>query len=452
MSAVPGGSDHELETRHVLQQTAASEGRQLSNGHQHIEQELSLSAPQDRQEPNGYQLPQLEQGWKRGVQDHNRNSQPENQTSSIAQHSEHRQPTKVSEALTHLYTVSYLVFFSLLGTLARLGLQSLTFYPGAPIAFSELWANLGGCIVMGFLAEDRKLFKDEWGFPVYDRTLRSARQNGGEERDKLGLQAAKKAHNTVKKQIPLFIGLSTGFCGSFTSFSSFIRDAFLSMSNTLPNPGSTMILARNSGYSVMALLSVIIATVAICLSGLVFGMHLAMTVESIMFSVPFYFGRKWVDPFVVFTAFGLWVGSIFLALFPPNKSWRSQAVFSVVFAPLGCLLRFYLAKHLNGKIASFPVGTYMANILGTIILGMSWDLQHVPMGGVIGCQVLQGIQDGFCGCLTTVSTWVVELTVLRKLHAYRYGLISIVTALALLIIIMGSLQWTAGFSSLLCEK
>ncbi|KAK6851872.1 hypothetical protein PG995_011997 [Apiospora arundinis] len=76
-------------------------------------------------------------------------------------------------------------------------------------------------------------------------------------------------------------------------------------------------------------------------------------------------------------------------------------------------------------------------MFGTAVLGMAWDLAHVPSGGVIGCQVLQGIEDGFCGCLTTVSTWVSELTGLRRRNAYIYGLASVVVGLALMVAIMG---------------
>lgn len=54
----------------------------------------------------------------------------------------------------------------------------------------------------------------------------------------------------------------------------------------------------------------------------------------------------------------------------------------------------------------------------------------VAGGNLIGCQVLQGVQHGFCGCLTTVSTWVVELHSLRRKHAYFYGTASVRVALS----------------------
>lgn len=36
----------------------------------------------------------------------------------------------------------------MLGTLAQLGLQALTVNPGAPVATGELWANIGGSMIM----------------------------------------------------------------------------------------------------------------------------------------------------------------------------------------------------------------------------------------------------------------------------------------------------------------
>ncbi|EPE29558.1 hypothetical protein GLAREA_00718 [Glarea lozoyensis ATCC 20868] len=380
---------------------------------------------------------------------------------------------KASRLATQMYTISYLILFSFFGTLARLGLQAITLYPGAPVVFSELWANLGGCILMGFFSEDRMLFKEEWGTPRYHQLIEEAKRREDEEAGSgkghgIDLAAAKKDHAKTKKTIPLYIGLTTGFCGCFTSFSSFLRDTFLAMSNELPTPlnhpadygpvtsSTTSTVSRNGGYSFMALLAVIIVTVTVCVSGLHFGAHLAILTEPWTPTIPFAVGRKFLDRVTVFIAWGCWIGAIFLAIFPPDRNdsppeiWRGRAVFALVFAPLGCLGRFYLSIYLNSKLPSFPLGTFVANMFGTAIIGMSYDLQHVPLGGVVGCQVLQGIEDGFCGCLTTVSTWVSELSSLRRKHSYIYGSASVAIGLCLLIVIMGSTQWTRGFSTLQC--
>ncbi|KAI0097122.1 CrcB-like protein-domain-containing protein [Daldinia grandis] len=374
---------------------------------------------------------------------------------------------EVSRLATEIYTISYLILFALLGTLARVGLQALTFYAGAPVALSSVWPNFAGSLVLGFLAEDRMLFRFEWGTPTYELQLLRAKQNGVDEetgesssnRVAVDLAAAKKTHMATKKTIPLYIGLATGFCGSFTSFSSFIRDIFLALSNDFLTPDAGSITTpRNGGYSFMALLAVIITTISLSISGFFIGAQLALALEPITPSLPFNFTRKFLDRFAVFLAWGCWIGAILLSALPPDRfsspgaaeTWRGRVTFSLVFAPLGCLGRFYASLYLNGYFPSFPLGTFSVNIFGTAILGMAWDLAHAPLGGVVDCQVLQGIEDGFCGCLTTVSTWVAELTALRRIHAYVYGGVSVVAALACMIAIMGGLRWTDGFSTLAC--
>ena len=376
---------------------------------------------------------------------------------------------RASKLATEIFTVSYLIFFSILGTLARLGLQALTFYPGAPVQTGVLWANVGGTLILGFLSEDRKLFHEGWGSGSSHRPKANDEEKGKHPQRSPSVD---KRHAAAKKTLPLYIGLATGFCGSFTSFSSFMRDAFLALSNALHVPIShpsvapiseTVNLHRNPGYSFLALLAVLIMTVGLSLIALQFGAHTALFLEAYTPSIPSLFARRIVDRSFVFLGWGCWLAAIFMATFPPDRpggpvgdaswsqeTWRSQALFALVFAPLGCLLRFYMSLHLNGRIKSFPLGTFVVNMFGTATLAMFLDLQRVPVGGMVGCQVLQGMSDGFDGCLTTVSTWIAELTGLRLKHAYFYGMMSVGVALSLMVIIMGSLQWTHGFKNPSC--
>jgi fluoride exporter len=397
-----------------------------------------------------------------------RNSQSIDRQSSRRLSKSESPPPRVSHTATQFYIASYLILFSILGTLARVGLQALTFYPGAPVITSVLWANVGGCLLMGFFIEDRNLFQQEWG-------------NGSRQRDEHWV----KQHKTVKKTIPLYIGLTTGFCGSFTSFSSFMRDTFLALSNELPNPSGPLTGRRNGGYSLMAMIAVIMVTVSLSLSSLILGAHLALVADPITPTVPFRFCRKVLDRVVVVLAWGCWVGAVIMAIWPPDRSvspetetWRGRAVFAITFAPLGCLLRFYMSILLNARVPTFPLGTFTVNIFGSIIEAMCYDLQHVHGIGaaasimsetslpssssssspslslsiLTSCQVLQGIMDGFCGCTTTVSTWVAELYALgSRRRAYLYGSVSIGVALGFMVIIMGSLQWTIGFSNPVCS-
>ncbi|KAK0711402.1 CrcB-like protein-domain-containing protein [Lasiosphaeris hirsuta] len=357
-----------------------------------------------------------------------------------------RRNIRVSRLATQIYTTSYLILFSILGTLARLGLQALTTYPGMPVIFPSLWPNFAGSFIMGFLAEDRMLFRREWA---------TSPQPGDDENSgdsSVSPSAANKAHAATKKTIPLYIGLATGFCGSFTSFSSFIRDMFLALSNDLPSS------PRNGGYSLAAVLAVLLITLSLSLSGLFLGAHLAIALQPFTPSLPSSLTRKILDRLAVPLGWGAWLTAILLSVFPPDRfslgpeGWRGAATFALVFAPLGCLTRFYVSLRLNGRLAAFPLGTFAVNVAGTAILGMAWDLEHVPLGGVVGCQVLQGVQDGFCGCLTTVSTWVAELAALTRRNAYTYGGLSVLTGLGLLVAIMSGLRWSpeGGFPDVLC--
>jgi CrcB protein len=402
--------------------------------------------------------------------------------------------TVASRLATELYTSSYLIFFSIWGTLARLGLQALTFYPGAPVVISVLWPNFAGAFVLGFLAEDRRLFREEWGShkpdtPSFDPKTRDtmsptsekfhfANRRGHRDEDQ---PSQVVSHGKVKKTIPLFIGLATGFCGSFTSFSSFMRDVFLTLSNNLPTPinhtypqgftipPTTDAIHRASGYSFMAVVAVILLTICLSVGALRFGAHFAILLDPYLPTIRFHFLRRFIDPVFVFLGWGIWLGAIFMTIWPPDRpsgpqsqgswdleTWRGQALFACAFAPVGCLLRFYISLYLNGFSVSFPLGTFAVNIFGTAVEGMAFDLQHVPIvnslvgGGRVPCQVLQGVMDGFCGCLTTVSTWAAELNGLKRHHAYVYGISSIVGGLSLMVAIMGSVRWTVGWSDPVC--
>ncbi|RDL39516.1 uncharacterized protein BP5553_03856 [Venustampulla echinocandica] len=448
--------------RNVRRQSREGDNYMLADNYANLD-ELAASPPIENPDENSIYFHRSledtrdqERRYKKDQEAERRASISRGQEPKQDEDEKRKDARKVSKFATKLYTVSYLILFSFLGTLARLGLQAITSYPGSPIIFSILWANFAGSLVMGFLSEDRMLFREEWGDPDYDRQIQNAMKRDQDEEigsasgPGIDVKAAKKMHAATKKTIPLYIGLATGFCGCFTSFSTFIRDAFLAMSNELLTPGSTVAAQRNGGYSFMALLAVIIATLTMCISALHIGAHLAIVSEPFIPTLPFTFCRKVLDRIGVVLAWGCWLGAVLLAIFPPHDIWRGEAVFALVFAPLGCLGRFYASTYLNGKISSFPLGTFLVNTLGTIILGMAYDLQRVPLGAVVGCQVLQGIEDGFCGCLTTVSTWVAELSSLRRANAYRYGGASIIVALCFLIVIMGSMQWTVGFSTLRC--
>lgn len=385
---------------------------------------------------------------------------------SATKHEDDRPPqattseSKTPMRFTQLYIFSYLIFFSMFGTLARLGISALTIYPGAPIVNTDLWANFAGSLIMGFLREDRLLFRQHWR-----KQLESSRRKLGvspddtveEAKEKELKEMTKKSFASTRAAVPAYIGLTVGFCGSFTSFASICRDTFLVLANNLDTAVIStqntigMSRARPAGDSVMAILAILILEIGLSILALIFGAHLATFVARMEEKIPIWNASRIMNPLVVFLAFGCWLGAVLMSIWPVHDAWRGQALFAVVFAPIGCLLRFQLSIRMNRLVSSFPLGTFTANVFGTCVLGMCFDLKASSVGAAyISCQVLQGIIDGFCGALTTVSTWVLELDALRLKHAYIYGVCSISTAVGLITIIMGSLRWTHGFDTPSC--
>ena len=357
-----------------------------------------------------------------------------------------------------IYVHSYLVCFSILGVLARIGLIALTTYPGAPLITPVVWANVGGSLIMGFLREDRMLFRRHWHAEL--SKARKAREQRSEDTSSSShnargdKEAAKKAYVASRSSIHGFIGLAVGFCGTFTSFADIIRDAFLALSNDLSTaPFSEQIttatqLPRPDGYAFLSIVAVLWIELSVSLAALKLGGHLAIALHRYADRLPEARFEPYLNIAVIFVGGGAWIGGVVMAIWPPLEEWRGQAVFAVVFAPLGAILRFHLSTWFNPKIPSFPLGTFVANVFGTCVLGMVWDLQHSSAGHkLLTCQVLQGVADGFCGGLSTVSTWVLELTTLRVRHAYVYAITTLGVSIAFMVTIMGSLRWTIGFEN-----
>lgn len=168
--------------------------------------------------------------------------------------------------------------------------------------------------------------------------------------------------------------------------------------------------------------------------------------------------RDWlrvVDIFIIPIAALCWLAAILMSIW--IRKWRADPLFACVFAPLGVYGRFWVSKWLNPVTPKFPVGTFVVNVVGTgILAGVTVGLGEKPFG--MGCGLLKGVGDGFCGCLTTVSTFVTEMRGLggelfliegtikekgRLMEAvakrgYIYGAVSVVAGICVMIVILGS--------------
>jgi len=73
---------------------------------------------------------------------------------------------------------------------------------------------------------------------------------------------------------------------------------------------------------------------------------------------------------------------------------------------LGSVLRFAISKWLNTKENGFPFGTFTANILGSLLIGII--LGYAAKNNNLSESQTLFLATGFCGGFTTFSTFAYE--------------------------------------------
>lgn len=118
-----------------------------------------------------------------------------------------------------------------------------------------------------------------------------------------------------------------------------------------------------------------------------------------------------------------------------NPYWRKVCV-SILFGPLGAILRWQLGKlnnQLKGQHEWFPMGTWIANMVACTVSFVVHGIV-VSSGALSSTESLLtgGIKSGFGGSLSTVSTWVVEVSFQASMFSsYQLEQLTTVTLLEL---------------------
>ncbi|WP_250029016.1 fluoride efflux transporter CrcB [Paractinoplanes maris] len=96
-------------------------------------------------------------------------------------------------------------------------------------------------------------------------------------------------------------------------------------------------------------------------------------------------------------------------------------------AAVGAPLRYLTDQALKKRAGTFPLGTFVANVLGSLLLGFVIGLP-APAG------VMALVGTGFCGALTTYSTFSLEALTLyesgERSRATTYVLASLIIGLS----------------------
>ncbi|MFV3307411.1 fluoride efflux transporter CrcB [Pseudomonas sp. NY15181] len=125
--------------------------------------------------------------------------------------------------------------------------------------------------------------------------------------------------------------------------------------------------------------------------------------------------------------------------------WKSILAVSLG-AALGALLRWVLGLKLNTLLPSLPPGTVVANLIGGYIIGAAIAFFANAPGLAPEWRLL--IITGFCGGLTTFSTFSAEVVVLLQQGRLVWALGAVATHLvgSLLMTMLGllSVHWLMG--------
>ncbi|KAF5390576.1 hypothetical protein D9757_002739 [Collybiopsis confluens] len=311
-------------------------------------------------------------------------------------HSDHQLPRTRTYHPFAPHVLLLLIPSSIFGLLARLGLVALGTYEGQSI-FPLAYAQGLGCFVMGYFV----FLKEPMG----------------------------KLQVIPVLYPPLYTALTTGFCGSLTTFSSWQLDVF----NSWLNPQD----AHRPGLrDFMDGLGKTVFTLAISLASVLFGGYMARVSGHYLPSLP---PPSHTVRYALTIACVLFYAATLPTYFLLPNSFRHRVTAALLFAFPGTLVRYILSVYLNPIMASFPLGTFAANFLGTGLLAAFHVIQSIANKPVSpnACSLLQGLVDGFCGCLTTVSTFAVEIRALQGWERPRYVVMSWGAGQILFLLVMG---------------
>lgn len=301
-------------------------------------------------------------------------------------------PVKIYRPLS-IHVLALLMPASIFGVLARLGLQALATYNGESI-FPLAYVQATGCFIMGVGLRMKVPFGNFYG--------------------------------------PLYTALTTGFCGSLTTFSGWQLDVF----NSWINSGQ---FTRGGLRDFMDGFTKTWVTLVLSLASLKLGIYICGVAQ------PYFPAPRPPSKNVRYTltilAILTYAATLPAYFFLPHN-FRHQATAALLFSFPGTLTRYLLSINLNPRLKTMPLGTFMANSIGTALLGFFHVLQGFSSAvSPNTCSLLQGLGDGYCGCLTTISTFAAEIGTLEGWKAVSYTIISWITGQLLLLVIMGSSFW-----------
>ncbi|GMM58308.1 fluoride transporter [Maudiozyma humilis] len=329
-----------------------------------------------------------------------------------------------------------------LGNYGREAVAALSTYsPSYVSAGTVLWSNCAGCILMGLF---QSLNATSGWFSDYPN---------------------------------LFAALTTGFCGSFSSFSTFMIEVFEYSSNLTNSNLKHHTKLPNRAYGIMEWLSVVIIDISVSMSGLIFGRFLGSEIvikyaeieeegfdeeeNKTVRTKP----HPMVDKVLKVVYYTLILSAIpyiilivILAAYYGNYS-RGKWTLPPLFGIFGAYCRLYISKWVNPISKKFYFGTFICNVTATLLSAIFTLVlrgrkdYHDPLPIIHtknACRVVTALMGGFCGSLSTMSTFSNEAYLLPLGRTLVYYSATVGLAYILIVITLGSYAWTRGLTAAYC--
>ncbi len=106
-----------------------------------------------------------------------------------------------------------------------------------------------------------------------------------------------------------------------------------------------------------------------------------------------------------------------------------QLFFVFLGGGLGSILRYIVAKWCNHYIVNFPIGTFLVNIVGSLLIGFILGISSKSNLFTPNQTLL--LATGFCGGLTTFSTFAYENFSFLKMS--NFGAFGLYTTLSFIL-------------------
>lgn len=347
-------------------------------------------------------------------------------------------PTNIMSVEDTPFSRRYLVtldvlFGAVLGNMARFGMTELTsykneythFYPG-----TCLWSNFTACFVMAWCNHAA----------VFWRTVLTG------------------SGKTNMKQMALHSAVTAGFCGAYSTWSSFMVELIFKTIDYL-NGGHKL---PNHGYGVMEFFSVLFVQMGVSFLGYFLGRDFAYLIDlcfkegsrSRIFN---YRVCRILELLFAVLGIAAIIANIVLACtLSIDSSWKTSYALAIVIGVVGSWVRFRLSAY-NGSfgISWFPSGTLMANVFACLLLPVLYILLYGYKDAATGTMIvtskvhrmaITAFSSGFCGSLSTMSSFVNELYNLEyPLQRYTYFGVTFLSCFIIMFVIICPYAWTRGF-------